>query len=107
MACLSHPNDCSSFDTQCNVWEWVQDLIDEDYYRRSPPDDPPGPDKGNPPSVWSWLRDRRDGRVYRGGSWDINGRLCRSAFRIANEPGYRINCLGFRVCLARKSVPGC
>ena len=40
-------------------------------------------------------------RVNRGGSWDNDGRNCRSAYRNANEPGNRNENLGFRVSLAR------
>ena len=40
-------------------------------------------------------------RVLRGGSWFIDGGLCRSASRHAYEPGVRDDFLGFRVCLAR------
>jgi formylglycine-generating enzyme required for sulfatase activity len=39
-----------------NVWEWVADRYQSDYYRHSPTSDPQGP----PAGVW---------RVMRGGSW--------------------------------------
>ena len=39
----------------------------------------------------------RGARVVRGGSWLINARYCRSAFRDANEPGFRGERLGFRL----------
>lgn len=42
-----------------NVWEWVQDFYDENYYRRSPARNPAGPDTGS-------------GGVVRGGSWRAN-----------------------------------
>jgi len=45
-------------------------------------------------------------RVYRGGSWNDDGRNCRSAYRNANEPGNRNDNLGFRVCLARSPHDG-
>ena len=45
-------------------------------------------------------------RVNRGGSWNNNGRNCRSAYRNANEPGTRNDNLGFRVCLARSPIDG-
>ena len=46
--------------------------------------------------------DRAQGsqRVYRGGTWNNNGRNCRSAYRNANTPDNRNNNLGFRACLA-------
>ena len=45
-------------------------------------------------------------RVCRGGSWNDNGRNCRSAYRNANDPGNRNDNLGFRVCLARSPNSG-
>ncbi len=39
-------------------------------------------------------------RVNRGGSWNNNGRNCRSANRNNNWPGNRNNNLGFRAVLA-------
>ncbi|MCB0019712.1 MAG: SUMF1/EgtB/PvdO family nonheme iron enzyme [Anaerolineales bacterium] len=39
-----------------NVWEWVHDLYDPEYYARSPLDNPQGPDSG-------------DRHVLRGGAW--------------------------------------
>ena len=39
-------------------------------------------------------------RVIRGGSWNNNGRNCRSANRNNNNPSNRNNNIGFRVVLA-------
>ena len=36
-------------------------------------------------------------RVLRGGFWSANARWCRSAFRNASEPGYRLDGIGFRL----------
>lgn len=44
-------------------------------------------------NVWEWC----DGRVLRGGSFDDEAGLCRSAFRNYWLPGNRGNDLGFRV----------
>jgi len=72
-----------------NVWEWCWDAYDKDYYKRSPRDDPMGPDADGAAS-----------RVIRGGSW-INGpRSCRSANR-GNSPDHRIGNLGFRLALVQ------
>jgi hypothetical protein len=40
-------------------------------------------------------------RVLRGGSWNNNGRNCRSANRNRNEPANRNDNIGFRLALAR------
>jgi sulfatase modifying factor 1 len=45
-----------AYDLSGNVWEWVSDWYDSDYYDSSPVDNPQGPDNGTY-------------RVLRGGSW--------------------------------------
>ena len=59
------PNAFGLHDTIGNVWEWVQDWYDEDYYRKSPVANPPGPAAGRQ-------------KVIRGGSWNeptLNARV--------------------------------
>ena len=68
----------------CNVWEWCADFYDENYYHRSPLEDPPGPETGN-------------GRVLRGGSWNFSAATCRAALRDHDVPGSRSDSNGFRV----------
>ena len=72
------------YDMHGNVAEWCQDWYDRDYYRASPMDDPPGPEKGTQ-------------RVYRGGSWLVAEASCRTASRLARAPVERDYYLGFRV----------
>jgi len=75
------------FDMAGNVWEWVEDWHGK--YEGGAQTDPKGaPACGR--------------RVLRGGSWNNTPRDHRSAYRLANEPGYRYNIVGFRVVL----VPG-
>jgi formylglycine-generating enzyme required for sulfatase activity len=73
------------YDMHGNAWEWCQDAYDANYYKTSPPKDPPGPAAGEP--------------VIRGGSWNNSSVACRSAFREHLWPGWRSNNLGFRVVL--------
>ncbi|MCP4700099.1 MAG: SUMF1/EgtB/PvdO family nonheme iron enzyme [Gammaproteobacteria bacterium] len=72
------------YDTVGNVWEWVQDWYDAEYYAKSPKENPAGPEAGS-------------FRVFRGGGWYDSPRLVRSAFRFRNAPDYRGAYLGFRL----------
>jgi formylglycine-generating enzyme required for sulfatase activity len=74
------------YDMHGNVWEWCSDCYADNYYQKSPKINPPGPGSGTR-------------RVLRGGCWSNDASLCRSAFRDDNEPGYRVNFVGFRVVL--------
>jgi formylglycine-generating enzyme required for sulfatase activity len=78
------PNPWRLYDMHGNVWEWVQNWFDSDYYSRSPATDPQGPDTGSR-------------RVFRGGSWGSDAWDCRSAIRNGAEPGNRLTYLGFRL----------
>jgi formylglycine-generating enzyme required for sulfatase activity len=66
-----------------NVWEWVADSYAEDYYRRSPSRNPPGPE---PSTV----------RVARGGSWSSVPVLLRTANRFSTRSDVRTLYIGFR-----------
>ncbi|MGA2617884.1 MAG: SUMF1/EgtB/PvdO family nonheme iron enzyme [Thermoguttaceae bacterium] len=73
-------------DVYGNVWEWCEDWLDENYYKVSPQNDPPGPAAGSR-------------RVHRGGGWYRGAGFCRSAYRGDSGPGGRIGDLGLRVLL--------
>lgn len=72
------------YDMHGNVWEWVQDLYDENYYSESEVSDPQGPSAG------------RD-RVSRGGGWIYHEGYLRAAVRYYDWPGYRSLNLGLRL----------
>jgi formylglycine-generating enzyme required for sulfatase activity len=66
-----------------NVWEWCNDSYAPDYYRKSPAENPKGPDSGSY-------------RVLRGGSWfNLPVRL-RCACRLGLVPSSRNVYVGFR-----------
>lgn len=78
------PNAWGLHDMHGNVREWCADRYGPHYYAASPSNDPIGPPTGL-------------GRVFRGGGWFYFPRFCRSAYRSACAPDFRIHCLGFRV----------
>jgi formylglycine-generating enzyme required for sulfatase activity len=80
------PNGLGLYDMTGNVWEWCQDWYDENYYQKSPRDDPGGPASGSY-------------RVLRGGSWLTLARNVRAAYRYGLDPGDRYDFGGFRLVL--------
>ena len=81
---MKKPNPWGLYDMHGNVWEWVEDGYDEDYYAESEVDDPKGAD-----SVRY--------RMYRGGGWFSNVKSLRTAYRVNNLPNFRYYSLGFRL----------
>lgn len=71
------------YDMLGNVWEWVNDWYDQNYYQNGPSQDPSGPSSGTL-------------RVLRGGSWNFGPRSVRVSYRLRDVPGLRYNGLGFR-----------
>ncbi|MBI9043582.1 MAG: formylglycine-generating enzyme family protein [Anaerolineaceae bacterium] len=86
----SYPQGASPYgalDMAGNVWEWVLDWYDSDYYSNSPAENPQGPSTG-------------EYRVLRGGSWGYYGMLPRSAHRLRHDPSNDVSGLGFRCALS-------
>jgi formylglycine-generating enzyme required for sulfatase activity len=83
----SYPSGASPYgalDMAGNVWEWVNDWWQDNYYSVSPPSNPPGPASGNY-------------KVLRGGSWDGSWLYLRVVHRVYySDPVTRYNAIGFR-----------
>ena len=72
------------YDMAGNVWEWVSDWYDNNYYKQSPSDSPAGPPTGG-------------FKVIRGGSWNTSARNLRAADRYFDPPSFRSQYVpGFR-----------
>lgn len=78
------PNLYGIYDMTGNVWEWVQDWYDINYYRDSPRD--------NPTCLIS-----RQYKSFRGGSWNNMQRDLRTTTRNWNESTERLPSVGFRL----------
>ena len=107
------PNAWGFCDMHGNVWELCNDLFGEDYYSKSPVNDPPGAAAPRPRSravrngqtgEISWVDEfdlacRASGHVLRGGCWYLDAKDCRSARRHVVGFGFVPDTLiGFRIC---------
>ena len=82
----SYPNGASPYgalDMAGNVWEWVADRYDANYYSTAPLDNPTGPASGQY-------------RVRRGGAWGNSESIVRAASRHTDISSYTNLNLGFR-----------
>ena len=79
------------YDMAGNVWEWVIDYYDENYYANSLTDEPSGPETGNYP-------------VVRGGSWNSALEHLRVSDRRFNDSKSGSFNIGFR-CVRENTLP--
>ena len=77
-------NSFGLYDMHGNVFEWVWDWYDANYYHQDENNNPTGPEGGQE-------------RVCRGGSYFVFEYGCRSTFRSMLEPGFKSRDIGFRV----------
>ncbi len=78
------PNELGIYDMSGNIREWCWDLYDKEYYKKSPDENPTGPEKG--------VR-----RVYRGGGWSFRINYMRLTARETMGPNKSYGNVGFRV----------
>ena len=84
------PNGFGVYNMAGNAWEWVNDWYDENYYEKSPVQNPAGPSL---PVKTEWCSECR---VLRGGGWSSRPKHLRSAYRHFSRPDARSSTLGFR-----------
>jgi formylglycine-generating enzyme required for sulfatase activity len=83
------PNGLGIYDMSGNVWEWVQDRYDRDYYRQSPHKNP----KGDPFGL---------NRILKGGSARTGIGFLRASYRDYVAPDSSGVCFGLRLAFSAK-----
>lgn len=86
------PNGLGLYDMTGNVWEWVNDWYNADYYKNIPKDNPRGPQTGV-------------SRGMRGGSWFEDPWVIRTSYRVGGFPYLRSTNVGFRLAMTAPKPP--
>ena len=86
------PNSFGLYDMHANVWEWCEDNWHDNY-------------EGAPNNGIAWVSGESSKKVIRGGSWNNNPDVCRSALRLSYPRVDRDDIIGFRVvCVAPRTT---
>jgi formylglycine-generating enzyme required for sulfatase activity len=88
-------NNFGLYDMHGNVWEWCEDDWHNNYNE--------APSDGS-----AWLNPKRkksDEKILRGGSWNFDPNVCRSANRYGDITDFQYNVIGFRVVYAPARTP--
>lgn len=75
-----------------NVWEWVADWYDANYYKKWVVENPKGPSVGT-------------SRILRGASWYYNAVYLRTSLRHYSPPGNQLEGIGFRCAIEDSESP--
>jgi len=88
------------YDMSGNVWEWVYDWYDREYYSVSPYVNPTGPETGSPMPDGEPYRTLRGGNWYNGQEYWGHGRVSNrnpSYYRGPDDPDHAWYHIGFRI----------